>query len=217
VQVRLAARPIRRGLTVSELEDPDSHLPRRHHPRRHLPAPTTIEAVEARIHVVRGLRVMLDADLAALYSVTTGALNQAVDRNRGRFPDDFAFRLSAEKAEGLKSQIVISKGARGGRRRSTPRAFTEEGVAMLSSVLRSPRAVAANVLIMRAFVRLRRMHGEYAELRHRSEDLEARIGEQLTEIWQALDALETPPSPPRRPLGFRPDPGSPAIRARRRP
>jgi ORF6N domain-containing protein len=147
---------------------------------------------------------MLDADLAVLYGVPTGSLNQAVDRNRGRFPADFAFRLTADEKDALKSQIVISNRGRGGRRRTLPRAFTEEGVAMLSSVLRSPRAVAVNVLIMRAFVRMRRMQGEYAELRQRLEELEVRIGEHLTEIWQALDALEDPPVPPRRPLGFRP-------------
>lgn len=170
-----------------------------------VPTPPTPEAVEARIHIIRGVRVMLDADLALLYGVTTSALNQAVDRNRARFPDDFAFRITTTENKALKSQIVISNGGSGGRRRSVPRAFTEEGVAMLSSVLRSPRAVAVNVLIMRAFVRLRRMHGEYAELRQRLEDLEARLGTELTEIWQALDALENPPSPPRRPLGFRPE------------
>lgn len=154
---------------------------------------------------MRGVRVMLDADLALLYGVTTSALNQAVDRNRARFPDDFAFRLTDTESEALKSQIVISNGGSGGRRRSLPRAFTEEGVAMLSSVLRSTRAVAVNVLIMRAFVRLRRTHGEYTELRQRLEDLEARLGTELTEIWQALDALENPPSLTRRPLGFRPE------------
>lgn len=170
--------------------------------RTHVPAPDRGETIETRIYVLRGVRVMLDVDLAELYGVPTGALNQAVDRNASRFPDDFAFRLTADEAAGLRSQIVISNRARGGRR-STPRAFTEEGVAMLSSVLHSPRAIAMNVLIMRAFVRLRRIHGEHAELRQRLEELETRIGEQLTEIWQVLDALENPPAPPRRPLGFR--------------
>ncbi len=162
------------------------------------------EAVEARIHVVRGVRVMLAADLAELYGVATSALNQAVDRNPARFPEDFAFRLSAEETERLRSQIVISIRGRGGRRTAS-RAFTEQGVAMLSSVLHSPRAIAMNVLIMRAFVRLRRMQTDHAELRHRLEELEQRIGTELSDIWQVLDALENPPVPPRRPLGFRPE------------
>lgn len=191
----------RTDLATREPEGFDSHLPRST-ARLQIPAVAAPAAVEARIHLVRGVRVMLDVDLGALYAVPTGTLNQAVERNRSRFPGDFAFRLTPNEAASLKSQIVISNRGRGGRR-TTPRAFTEEGVAMLSSVLRSPRAVAVNVLIMRAFVRVRRMQGEYAELRQRLEELEARIGEQLTEIWQALDALETPPSPPRRPLGFR--------------
>jgi hypothetical protein len=172
--------------------------------RAQVPAPVESEAVEARIHVVRSVRVMLDLDLAHLYGVTTSALNQAVDRNPARFPPDFAFRLASAETAILKSQIVISNRGWGGRRRSLPRAFTEQGVAMLSSVLRSPRAIAMNVLIMRAFVRLRRMQSDHAELRQRLEELEKRIGTELSEIWQVLDALENPPDPPRRPLGFRP-------------
>ena len=163
---------------------------------------------------------MLDDDLAALYGVTTGALNQSVARNVARFPSDFAFRLSPEEADALKSQTVISNGGSGGRRRSTPRAFTEEGVAMLSSVLRGPRAVAVNVLIMRAFVQLRRAQGQYAELRQRLEELAGRVeghDELLSHILQALDALEQPPRTLSRPLGFRPpSPGSiPSARQRR--
>lgn len=155
---------------LTESEDIGSDLRRKTAPA---PAPTP-EAVEARIHVIRGVRVMFDADLALLYGVTTSALNQAVDRNRARFPDDFAFRITTTEHETLKSQIVISNRGSGGRRRSLPRAFTEEGVAMLSSVLHSARAVAVNVLIMRAFVRVRRTQGEYAELRQRLEELEKR-------------------------------------------
>jgi hypothetical protein len=111
-----------------------------------------MERVENRILSIRGYRVMLDADLAVLYGVTTGALNQAVKRNAERFPGDFMFRLTAEEGANLKSQIVISNGW-GGRRRSLPLAFTEQGVAMLSGVLNSSRAIQANVAIMRAFVR----------------------------------------------------------------
>ena len=113
-----------------------------------------MERVENRILSIRGYRVMLDADLAVLYGVTTGALNQAVKRNAERFPGDFMFRLTAEEGANLKSQIVISNGW-GGRRRSLPLAFTEQGVAMLSGVLNSSRAIQVNVAIMRAFVRMR--------------------------------------------------------------
>jgi hypothetical protein len=109
--------------------------------------------IDRRIYSVRGLRVMLDADLAALYGVTTGRLNEAVKRNLARFPDDFMFRLTADEAEVLLSQNAISKG-RGGRRTS-PYAFTEQGVAMLSGVLNSDRAIQVNIGIMRAFVRVR--------------------------------------------------------------
>jgi hypothetical protein len=159
--------------------------------------PLDVEAIEPRIQVVRGIRVMLDVDLAALYGVTTGALDQAVDRNPGRFPGDFAFRLTVSETADLKSQTVISNRGRGGRRRS-PRAL-EHGVAMLSSVLRSQRAIAMNILVVRAFVRLRQMQGE---LRRRLKELGQRLDTELTEIWQVLDALENPPAPLRHPLGF---------------
>ena len=150
---------------------------------------------------------MLDEDLAELYYVTTSALNQAVARNRARFPADFAFRISASDVADLKSRSVISIRGRGGRRRSTPLAFTEQGVAMLSSILRSPRAIAVNILIMRTFVYLRRAQGQYIELRQRIEDLFRRVeghDEILTQILQALDALQEPPSISPRPVGFRP-------------
>ena len=117
------------------------------------------------------------------------------------------FRLTKDEARALKSQIATSNGGRGGRHRSYPRAFTEEGVAMLSSVLRSPRAIAVNILIMRAFVQLRRAQGQYAELREWVEELADRVqghDDLLTEILEALEALEQPPSRPARPLGFRP-------------
>jgi ORF6N domain-containing protein len=115
-----------------------------------------IERVERLIHLARGEKVLLDADLARLYGVETKALNRAVKRNRSRFPQDFMFQLTADDAEALRCQIGTSKAGRGGRR-YLPYAFTEQGVAMLSSVLRSERAVQVNVAIMRAFVGLRRM------------------------------------------------------------
>ena len=114
------------------------------------------ERIASRIYLVRGETVMLDADLADLYGVTTAALNQQVKRNQERFPKDFAFQLSRDEFDSLMSQIVISNAGRGGRRKP-PWAFTEQGVAMLSSVLRSKRAAQVNVAIMRTFVKLRRM------------------------------------------------------------
>jgi len=118
---------------------------------------------------------MLDMDLARLYGVSTKTLNQAVSRNVRRFPPDFMFRLTVAEATSLKSQIVTSNLGRGGRHRSTPRAFTEQGVAMLSGVLRSPSAIAANIEIMRAFARLRRLYGEHAELTRRIDELDAKL------------------------------------------
>lgn len=165
------------------------------------------EAISQRIHILRGERVMLDEDLAQLYGVATGHLNEAVRRNAARFPSDFAFRLTPEEAANLKSRSAISSRGWGGRRRAEPRAFTEEGVAMLSSVLNSSRAVAVNILIMRAFVQLRRAQGQYAELRLRIEKLAARVDghdELLAEILAALTALEEPQTRPPQPLGFRP-------------
>lgn len=146
---------------------------------------------------------MLDEDLALLYGTTTKKLNQAVSRNQKRFPADFAFRLGPAEARNLKSQIVTSSRTHGGRRRSRPRAFTEEGVAMLSSVLRSPRAVAVNVEIMRAFVRLRRAHGEHRELALRLDALEKKYNTRFKVVFDAIRALMHPAPAPRRPIGFR--------------
>ncbi len=147
---------------------------------------------------------MLDMDLARLYGVSTKTLNQAVSRNVRRFPPDFMFRLTVAEATSLKSQIVTSNLGRGGRHRSTPRAFTEQGVAMLSGVLRSPSAIAANIEIMRAFARLRRLYGEHAELTRRIDELDAKIDQSLRVVFDAISAMQTPPTPTRRPLGFRP-------------
>jgi hypothetical protein len=145
---------------------------------------------------------MLDVDLAKLYGVGTGALNQAVKRNQSRFPPDFAFVLISSEVTRLKSQTVISNG-RGGRRRSRPRAFTEQGVAMLSSVLRSPRAVAVNIRIMRAFVELRRVVDSDADLALRVAELEKRFDGQFREVFVALRRLMEPPVLPRHRIGFR--------------
>ena len=130
--------------------------------------------IEARIHVIRGERVMLDVDLAALYGVQTGRLNEAVRRNRSRFPTDFMFRLTVAETERLLSQVAIANRPRRGGSRDLPYAFTEHGVAMLSSVLRSSRAVAVNILIVRTFVQLRRTVSETTELGHRIDGIERR-------------------------------------------
>ena len=133
------------------------------------------EDIAAKIHTVRGVRVMLDADLAALYSVTTKQLNQAVRRNAGRFPGDFAFHLKREELAALRSQSVTSKIGRGGRR-YVPRAFTEHGAIMAATVLNSPRAVQMSIFVVRAFLRLREWVVGQAELAARLAELERRVG-----------------------------------------
>ena len=129
-----------------------------------------VEVIARCIYVMRGQKVMLDRDLAELYRVPTRIFNQAVKRNRNRFPADFMFELTFEETNSLRSQFVISKIGRGGRR-YRPYAFTQEGVAMLSSVLRSPRAVQVNVAIMRAFVKLLQVAADYASLAHKLDEL----------------------------------------------
>jgi hypothetical protein len=162
-------------------------------------------AVEARILVIRGHRVMLDRDLAQLYGVAVRILNQAVRRNAARFPPDFMFRLSREEVEHSRSQIVIlneRSGRRGSNIKFLPHAFTEQGVAMLSSVLRSERAVQANVEIMRAFVRLRGMVAHNEELARRLDRLEAKYDRQFKVVFDAIRELIAPPPAPRRKIGF---------------
>lgn len=123
----------------------------------------SVQIIERRIYLIRGHKVMIDVDLAELYGVPTKALNQQVQRNRKRFPDDFMFQLTKEEAENLRSQFATSNAGRGGRR-TLPYAFTEPGVAMLSSVLNSEHAIEVNILIMRAFIRLRQMLESNEEL-----------------------------------------------------
>jgi hypothetical protein len=166
-------------------------------------------AIEKRIFVVRERQVMLDEDLADLYGVETRVLIQQVKRNVKRFPSDFMFQLDKAEAEALRSQIVISNESRGGRRYA-PYVFTEQGVAMLSGVLRSDRAVAVNIAIMRAFVELRRVASSYAALQERLEELETEMvgrldqhDEQLDQIFKALHQLISAPRRPKRPVGFR--------------
>jgi hypothetical protein len=157
---------------------------------------------ERRIFLLRNLRVMFDYDLAELYGVETGALNRAVKRNGDRFPGDFMFQLTAEEYEALKCQIGISRDW-GGRRRSLPYAFTEQGVAMLSSVLRSPRAIQVNIAIMRAFVRLREMLLSNADLARKLVDLERKYDSQFKAVFDAIRQLMAPPpAPPKPEIGF---------------
>jgi hypothetical protein len=165
------------------------------------------ERIEKAILLIRGQKVLLDRDLAVLYGVPTRVLVQAVKRNPGRFPPDFMFQLTGEELRNWRSQIVMSNSnARKGLRRC-PYAFTEQGVAMLSSVLRSGRAVAVNIEIMRAFVRLRGLLASHAALERRLEALEGRCDGQdarIEAVFSAMEELMTPPEPEAKPrIGFR--------------
>lgn len=161
-----------------------------------------IDRVERRIFLIRGHRVMLDSDLARLYGVSTGRLNQQVRRNLTRFPPDFMLQLTPDEVESLRLQNVISKRSRGGRRYA-PLVFTEQGVAMLSSVLNSERAVQVNIAIMRAFVRLREMLATHKDLARRLNEMERKYDAQFKVVFEAIRELMTPPTPPRRQVGFR--------------
>jgi len=162
------------------------------------------EHIEGHIFLVRGQKVMLSTHLAELYEVESRLLVQAVKRNIDRFPPDFMFQLNAEEYANLKSQIVISSW--GGPRRAAPYAFTEQGVAMLSSVLRSKRAVNVNIAIMRTFVRLRQMIASNEDLARKLADLEKRYDAQFRAVFDAIRQLMAPQQPPkRRPIGFKHD------------
>ena len=163
--------------------------------------PVAVERIARAIHRVRGHNVMLDSDLADLYDVQVKVLNQAVKRNRKRFPPDFMFRLTVHEAESLRSQIVTSKPRRGGRR-TAPYAFTEQGVAMLSSVLRGSRAVRVNIAIMRAFIRLRVMLASNADLARKLDALEKKYDARFEVVFQAIRDLMTPVAAPRKRIGF---------------
>ncbi len=164
-----------------------------------------MERVVRQIQLFRGHRVLLDSDLACLYGVTTGNLNKAVKRNLGRFPEDFMFQLTSEEAANLRFQSGISSSGYGGRRYS-PYAFTEQGVAMLSSVLDSERAVQVNIAIMRAFVKLREVLATNRQLAHKFAELEKRVGghdDQIQGILEVIRQLLAPPAPkPGREIGF---------------
>ena len=164
----------------------------------------TADQIERAIHIIRGQRVMLDSDLAVLYGVATHRLNERVSRNKERFPEDFAYQLTAQEFTSLISQIAISKKGRGGRRK-LPWVFTEQGVAMLSSVLNSPTAVNANIEIMRTFVRLRRLMatpGELVEqLTKLAETVQLHDG-QIKVISQVLQQMLEKPATSQKKIGF---------------
>jgi hypothetical protein len=153
----------------------------------------TSPVIDAHIHGVRGLRVMMDRDLAALYGVPTKSLNLAVKRNSERFPADFMFQLNREEVANLRFQFETSSPSHGGRR-SMPYVFTQEGVAMLSGILRSPRAVAVNIEIMRAFVRLRRLVLSVDELAGKVAALEKKYDGQFGLVFDAIKELMAPSS-----------------------
>lgn len=159
----------------------------------------SVEQIEQTILLIRGQKVMLDRDLAALYGVTTGNLNKAVDRNIDRFPADFMFRLSREEFDNLKFQFGTSSW--GGTRKS-PCVFTEQGVAMLSSVLHSKRAIMVNVEIMRAFVRLRQLLLAHADLARKLDALEKKYDTQFKVVFDTIRQLMTPPVTTKRRIGF---------------
>ncbi len=156
------------------------------------PSLILMERIERAILMLRGHKVMLDADLARLYEVETKVLNQAVRRNIGRFPEDFMLQLTEEEAIRLRSQIVTLKAGRGQHRKYLPYAFTEHGVAMLSSVLKSDRAVRVNIEIMRAFVRLRRLMASHEDLARKLAELERKYDAQFKVVFDAIRQLMEP-------------------------
>jgi hypothetical protein len=160
-----------------------------------------LERIERSILLIRGHKVMLDADLAVLYAVSTKRLNEQVRRNRSRFPGDFMFQLTEEEVRSLRSQFATSKKGRGGRRYS-PLVFTEQGIAMLSTVLNSERAIQVNIEIMRAFVRLREMIATHKDLARKLEALEKRYDAQFKVVFDAIRELMASPTPKKRKIGF---------------
>ena len=165
----------------------------------------SVQLVERKIYLIRGHKVMIDVDLAALYGVPTKRLNEQVQRNLKRFPEDFMFQLTKEEAEALRSQFVISKPGRGGRR-YLPCAFTEPGVAMLSSVLNSEHAIEVNVTIMRAFIRLRQMLESNEELNRKFVAVVRKLSahdKYFRMVFDELKKLTEQPSPPRKSIGFK--------------
>ena len=164
------------------------------------------ELIQNKIYLIRGQKVMLDSSLAELYEVPTKVLIQAIKRNHHRFPDDFMYQLMRQEVRALRSQFVTSNKGRGGRQ-YLPYVFTEQGVAMLSSVLNSERAILVNIAIMRTFVKLRQMLSAHRELSKKLVELEHRIelhDEEISSIFDAMRKLREEPEKPKRRIGFHP-------------
>ena len=168
-------------------------------PKQLIPA----EVIERRIYLIRGQKVMLSTDLAQLYDVEPRILVQAVKRNRDRFPGDFMFQLNQKEVLFLRSPIVILKQGRGRHQKYPPYAFTEQGVAMLSSVLNSERAIRVNIAIMRVFVKLREMIASNKDLAKRLDELEKKYDAQFRVVFDAIRQLMTPPATGKQKIGFR--------------
>ena len=160
-----------------------------------------VEGIERSILLIRGQKVILDADLARLYGVTTKRLNEQVRRNQKRFPNDFMFRLTKQEVTALRSQFATSNVGRGGRR-YFPYAFTEHGAIMAANVLNSRKAIEVSVYVVRAFVRLRQILASHKELAHRLDELERKYDSQFKSVFDAIRQLMSPPEPPRRRIGF---------------
>jgi len=160
-----------------------------------------VERIERSIYLIRGQKVMLDRDLAVLYGVETKRLKEQVRRNIERFPNDFMFVLSDEEFANWRSHFATSNSDRMGLRHA-PMAFTEQGVAMLSSVVNSARAIAVNIAIMRTFVKLRQMLDSHAKLAKKLAGLEAKYDEQFRVVFEVLNELMAAPAPKRKPIGF---------------
>ena len=160
------------------------------------------EVIERRILFIRGQKVMLDAHLADLYEVSTKRLNQQMRRNKKRFPKDFMFQLTKQENNTLRMHFATLKMGRGQHGKYLPHVFTEQGVAMLSSVLNSERAVMVNIEIIRAFVRLRKLLATQKGLAYKLEKLERKYDEQFRVVFQAIRQLMSPPEKPKRPIGF---------------
>ena len=161
------------------------------------------ERIISRIFLIRGKKVMVDNDLAELYGVEARILNQAVKRNITRFPLDFMFQLNKQETEILRSQFVILKSGRGQHRKYMPYVFTEQGVAMLSSVLNSERAIRVNIQIIRTFMQLRELLSTNKDLKEKIENMEKRYDKQLRDIFEAIKRLLTEEIKPKNPIGFR--------------
>jgi phage regulator Rha-like protein len=160
------------------------------------------ELIERKIYLIRDKKVMLDSDLAKLYDVETKVLNQAVKRNIARFPEDFMFQLNKEEASELsRSQIVTLK--RGQNIKYLPHAFTENGVAMLSSILNSERAIQVNIQIMRTFTKIRKMLASHKDLKQKIEEMEKKYDSQFKIVFNAIKELMSPPEKPIRKIGFK--------------